>query len=354
MLRLLYVALLVCVTASAHAQPLKAWGYVAWWMPDGWRDQPLQDFERLVFFELAIDARGDIPERNGWPERWSELRGAAGDTPIDVTVRCFDANLFSTVFDTPAATNKLLSEIEHIAADQGVAGIQLDFEIYDAVPPKAIAAYQNFLQKLSQQLHHMKPARQLTVFFSVGETADLYEVKTFAQVDYVVVQGYDSHWQHGDESGPLSPLAGEDHETWSSSLQQALAAGVTRDQIVMSFPLYGYEWPVQSAQPRAKTTGEGRTLYYAAALPDVEPEDDSSVKDRLNHYGYVYDAASASSYYIYKQGDVWYTGWFEDGYSLRRKTDFLQEQNLRGVAFFALGYDKGELVRSFLSDHPLH
>ena len=353
MLRLLCVTLLVCFTGSAHAEPLKAWGYVAWWMPDGWRDQPLKDFERLVFFELAIDAQGDIPERNGWPERWGELRGAAGDTPIDITVRCFDADLFTTVFDTPAATKKLLSEIEHIAADQGVTGIQLDFEIYDAVSPQMITAYRNFLQKLSQRLHHMTPARQLTVFFSVGEAAALYDADTLAQLDYVVVQGYDSHWQRGDESGPISPLAGEDHETWSSSLQQALAAGVTRDQLVMSFPLYGYEWPVQSAQPRAKTTGEGRALYYAAPVDGADTQDQSSVKERMKKYGYVYDPISASSYYTYKQANVWYAGWFEDGYSLRQKAEFLQAQGLRGMAFFALGYDKGELVRGFLNDHPL-
>lgn len=351
MLRLCCVALLVCCAVSVHAQPLKTWGYVAWWMPEGWRDQPLQNFERLVFFELAIDAQGNIPERNGWPERWSALRAAAGNTPIDVTVRCFDTTMFTAVFDTPAATNRLLSEIEYVAADQSVAGIQLDFEIYGVVSSQTLLAYRNFLLQLSERLHHMAPARQLTVFFSVGEAAALYDVNTLAQVDYVVVQGYDAHWQQGGESGPLSPLAGEDHETWSRSVQQALAAGVTRAQLVMSFPLYGYEWPVQSAQPRAKTMGEGRALYYAVG---ANTQDNSSVLARMKKYGYVYEPDSASSYYTYKRSGVWYAGWFEDGYALRQKADFLRAQKLRGVAFFSLGYDKGELVRRFLSDNPLH
>ncbi|MEQ1917292.1 MAG: glycosyl hydrolase family 18 protein [Gallionella sp.] len=348
MLRLFLAALFLCGTLSAQAQPLKTWGYVAAWMPDGWRDLALQDFERLVFFELAIDEQGNISERNGWPENWSEFRSAASLTPIDVTVRCFDANIVSNVFDKPAAVKRLLVETERIAADEGVAGIQLDFEIYDALKPETIAAYRQFLSTLSSHLHQMSPARKLTVFYSVGDATALYDSESLAQVDYVVVQGYDSHWQRGDESGPLSPLAGDERETWASSLKQVLDAGAQREQVVMSFPLYGYEWPVQSSQPRSKTIGGGRVLYYSAATDDG---DGNSIRDRLDHYGYVYDAVSASSYYTYQKNNVWYAGWFEDGYSLRKKSEFIAAQGLRGLAFFALGYDQGELVRNHLKEH---
>lgn len=348
MLRPLLVALLLCCTVAAQAQPLQTWGYVASWMPDGWRDLPLQDFERLVFFETAFDEQGALSERNGWPDDWQALREAAGTTPLDVTVRCFDAALMAHVFDTPAAVQRLLLETESIAADERVAGIQLDFEIYDALKPETIAAYRQFLSKLTVYLHQMKPTRKLTVFYSVGEAATLYDATTLAQIDYVVVQGYDSHWQHGDESGPLSPLAGDERETWKSSLQQVLGAGAHREQVVMSFPLYGYEWPVESPQPRAKTIGEGRVLYYAAAMEDI---DSSSIQDRLVHHGYVYDPVSTSSYYTYQKHNVWYAGWFEDGYALRNKSAFIESERLRGIAFFALGYDKGELVRRHLQEH---
>lgn len=345
MLRLFLAALFLCCTLNAQAQTLKTWGYVAAWMPDGWRDLPLQDFERLVFFELAIDDKGNISERNGWPESWSEFRSAAANTPIDVTVRCFDATIVSKVFDNPAAVERLLIEAARIAADERVAGIQLDFEIYDALKPETIAAYRQFLRTLTLHLHQMSPARKLTVFHSVGDATALYDAQSLAQVDFVVVQGYDSHWQRGDESGPLSPLAGDESETWVSSLQQVLDAGVRREQVVMSFPLYGYEWPVQSSKPRSKTLGEGRVLYYAAAADDG---DGNSIRDRLERYGYVYDPLSTSSYYTYQKNTVWYAGWFEDGYSLRKKSEFITTQGLRGLAFFALGYDKGELVSKHL------
>ena len=348
MLRFFLAALFLCCTLCAQAQPFKTWGYVAAWMPDGWRDLALQDFERLVFFELAIDDQGNISEHNGWPENWSEFRSAAASTPVDVTVRCFDPAIVTNIFDKPAAVKRLLVEAERIAADEHVAGIQLDFEIYDALKPETIAAYRQFLSTLSFHLHHMSPARKLTVFYSVGDATALYDAQSLAQVDFVVVQGYDSHWQQGDESGPLSPLAGDESETWTSSLQQVLDAGAQREQVVMSFPLYGYEWPVLSPQPRAKTIGEGRVMYFAAATDDG---DGSSIRDRLDHYGYVYDSISASSYYTYQKNNVWYAGWFEDGYSLRKKSEFIAVQGLRGLAFFALGYDQGELVRNHLKEH---
>jgi spore germination protein YaaH len=41
-------------------------------------------------------------------------------------------------------------------------------------------------------------------------------------------------------------------------------------------------------------------------------------------------------------------GWFEDIRGLKRKSDYLEEQKLSGIAFFPLGYDGGQLIDSFL------
>ena len=45
------VALLLC-QATVSATPLKVWAYSVWWLPDGWRNAPLKDIDRLLFLSL--------------------------------------------------------------------------------------------------------------------------------------------------------------------------------------------------------------------------------------------------------------------------------------------------------------
>jgi GH18 family chitinase len=40
-------------------------------------------------------------------------------------------------------------------------------------------------------------------------------------------------------------------------------------------------------------------------------------------------------------------GWFDDWWTLIRKTDYLVQEQLGGIAFFMLGYDEGQLVNQF-------
>ena len=58
---------------------------------------------------------------------------------------------------------------------------------------------------------------------------------------------------------------------------------------------------------------------------------------------------SGSSYYQFKRKNGEFVeGWFEDERAIRRKSDYLEDEKLGGMAFFPLGYDGGQLVELFL------
>lgn len=343
------VVLIFCIcTTNLKAEPLKTWGYITSWMPDSWRTLPLGDFERLIFFELAVNEHGDIRERNGWPEQWVDLRLAtqASATPLDLTVRCFDESVFNTLFTTPSAIQHFLEETLLLASDANVSGIHLDFEIYRSAQPEAVRQYRLFVQNLAAHLHQQSPVRQLSIFFPMGGDLVLYDALTLTEVNKVILQGYDAHWLNSPTAGPVAPLRGSDSNTWEKVLAQALELGLSRQSLLLSFPLYGYEWPVKSRKPRAKTTGEGVATYFSSGSNGGKVV---SIQDRVRQYGAVYDAESCSSYYQFKQSDGRLVeGWFEDWWGLKCKRDFLVSEGLHGIAFFSLGYDQGELVEQFL------
>ena len=145
----IFCALLFYQTA-ALAGPLKAWAYNVWWLRDGWRNAQLRHIDRLLFFELKVNSNGEIFERNGWPEKWVDLRLAVkqNKTPLDLTLTLFDPVAFSKLFNSAEATRRLLEECVALARQDGVAGLQLDFEIYTAIAPETLVRYRGFVREL--------------------------------------------------------------------------------------------------------------------------------------------------------------------------------------------------------------
>lgn len=348
-LGLFFAALLFQSPAIAEAQ--KAWGYIGWWLPDGWRSVPLGQFDRLLLIEMKADSSGKINERNGWPEDWTDLRLAAEqhNTPLDLTLTLEDPASFDVLFSSIEATQRFLDEAMSLAAQSGVAGLQLDVEIYGVARSEAIKRYQGFVRQLAERLHQYSPARNLSIFFPMGGDSQLYDAATLQLVDQVVLQGYDAHWLSSKTAGPVAPLIGDEPVTWKKAVASGTSLGVPKERLLVSFPLFGYEWRVMEPKLRSATIGKGVSTTFAPVAAGLLPEMQFSVQEQVKQYGASHDPLTGSSYYQFKRenGDF-IEGWFEDWWSLGRKSDYLADEKLGGIAFFLLGYDSGQLVDFFL------
>jgi len=342
--------LLFCGTGASAETP-KAWGYLGWWLPQSWRSVPLGQLDRVLFFELRVAPNGAIAERHGWPEQWADLRLAVqqNNTPLDLTLTMFERADFNTLFSSSEATQRLLEEASSLAGQSGVAGLQLDFEIYSLAQPQAIERYREFVRELSARLRQQIPSRNLSVFLPVGGEFALYDAVTLAQVDHVVLQGYDAHWIGSKTAGPVAPLSGNEAVTWEKALSIGLALGVPKERLLLSFPLYGYEWQVKTHKLRSATLGKGSITSFAPIPVNSPPDLPFNVQDRVRQYGVTHDPLSGSSYYQFRGKDGQYVeGWFEDWWALDHKIDFLVDRQVGGTAFFLLGYDGNQLVDHFL------
>ncbi|RJF92423.1 glycosyl hydrolase family 18 protein [Noviherbaspirillum saxi] len=348
--RALFVALLL-TQATASAEAPKAWAYFAWWLPDSWRTASLDQLKRLLFFEISVNGNGDISERNGWPDKFGELRQAVKrqGVALDLTLTLFDPKSFDNLFTSAEATRRLLENATALASHKDVAGLQLDFEIYAPVRPETRANYRAFVQELSKRLHAQSPARALSVFLPMGDESLLYDAPTLAVVDHVVLQGYDSHWVGSKAAGPVAPLRGDEVVTWEKAVSKATGLGVPKKSMYVGFPLYGYEWQVKGLKQRSPTIAKGVTTSFSPIAPGLVPAIQVNVQNRVQQYGSYHDPVSASTQYHFKAANgQYFEGWFEDWWSLDRKTDYLVQEQLAGIVFFILGYDNDQLVEHFL------
>ena len=116
--------------------------------------------------------------------------------------------------------------------------------------------------------------------------------------------------------------------------------GISRNQLVMSTPYYGYEWPTEHGEIGSPTVAMGRTISHSP-IADIAPEFGLSALELYTLHGLRRDPESGAAFYAFQNDSVWIQGWFDDEQSLTMKYDYVKDNRLGGVAIFPLAYDRG-------------
>lgn len=343
------IVLAGCVAHVTDKKALQTWGYASWWYPPTAAQLDRMHLDRLMFFQIEIGVDGRIKESHGWPTQYRSLLKAVKQRgiPLDLTLTLQGRDDFEKLFGNPESIRQLLATCTRLAEETGaVAGLQLDFETYDEMTPESIAGLRGFVSRLAVALHGASPRRSLSVFIPANGQI-LYDSTSLADIDWGVMQSYDAHWITSEQAGPLAPISGTEEVTWDKVVKAGEALGLGHDRMVMTYPLYGYEWPTQDQNERARTTGPAMTTTLEPVPPGVLPLIQSNVRERVARFGCHHDRRSGSSFYRFRDPRKgWGVGWYEGAWSLQLKRQFVIQHDLAGIAFFVLGYDGGRLVGS--------
>ena len=328
-------------------------GYHPYWAGQSWTDYPFDVLDRLYFFETEARPDGSL-ELRGWPHEWSELTTAATDAGVGVkpTISMHDEDGFEELFSDASRTARLVESIaEMVRLGPEIDGVHLDFEVFRPVRDEARDGFTSFVVRLASTLRSADPTFSISVFTLAFDHDDVFNERALAEVaDYLVVQGYDFHSMGSPSAGPTAPEEGWSGVNWSTVVRRFDEFGVPRRKVVMSVPLFGYEWPVSSEEAGAETRGVGTTIPYTAPA-DVLPELPRAL-DRGSTHGTERDPTSGSVWYRFEYADGWRQGWYDDVESLAAKYDFVREAGLGGIALFPLAYGNAAVWEGLRAAFP--
>lgn len=329
------------------------WAYAAWWLPEGWKTVPLEHMHRLVFFQIEVEADGRLDKRHGWPQDWQALisQAQAKGVPLDLGLSLLDLTTFNQLFGSEVATQTLLNQATQLLTHPAVSGLHIDVEVHvnEGATPAAINRFRAWLAELAKRMKQGPRQQLLSVFLPAGDYALIYDTHSLSQVDRVVLQGYDVHYKGGPSAGPVAPLRGNYYTNWEKLVAMSDELQVPRHKVIMSFPLYGYEWDVPDCNRLGAHRGESRYTSLRPVDPDSLPDFKVDVQSRVAAHGSRMDQESGSMSYIFKNEQGGCTvGWYEGEDSLMLKSVWARLQGLHGLAFFALGYDHGITVRRLM------
>jgi hypothetical protein len=336
--------------ARAMSLPLSgvpaALGYLPWWMAPGWQRIGWKSLERLVLFDAPIGSDGRVLLRD-WPQRAPGLKAhaARSGTAVDLALTLLKVNEFDLLFRDPAARGRLLSSCQRLLEQPWLAGLHLDIEGYSAPDPAAVAGFRDWLATLDEK--RRDAGKGLSGFFPASDSFAVYDMASAPRMDYWVAQLYDAHWLESKVTGPLITRDEANAVAIPRALARLSALGVAPGSVLLSVPLYGWEWPSETDRPGARARGRARLLTFAATPEALMPEDRLAATELARLHGLRRDGEH-TPYYAYRDGERWMQGWFEDLASLTRKLAPERSQGYAGLAFFALGYDKGEIVEAML------
>ncbi|GKS94077.1 glycoside hydrolase family 18 protein [Acidovorax sp. SUPP2825] len=338
----------VCQLGDAYADVERAWA--AEESVDGQAvdsSQPLRgNFQQLLALKRAYPGTKVLIALGGWNgSKWFSDAALTAESRSALVTSCIDLFIKGRTDGSTAGNGPAAGVFD---------GIDIDWEYPAAegaegntVRPEDTRNFTLLLQEFRRQLDAIDPQLRLTIAAPAGpQTAAKIELAEVSRsLDFINVMAYDLHgaWESTtNHQAALAPNPNDPARAQKLSVVETvgryLQAGVPAQKIVVGAPLYSRGW--------TGVTNAQRGLYQAATgIPagtyEAGIEDYQTLQAKPGFTRY-WDAHARSAWLF--DGTTFWT--FDDAQTLREKARFVKLARLRGMMFWELSGDGGELVRA--------
>ncbi len=209
------------------------------------------------------------------------------------------------------AVEQLVNEVKEKRLD----GLNVDFE---NVAAEDRSAYTAFISELAQAMDAVPAV--LSVDLSPDSGTDWTEAYDYAALgraaDYIVLMGYDEHWNGSPTAGSVSSLP------WLKKGLDKLVAQVPAGKAILAMPLYTRDWTLHASSPVASADKSLVQQNETVRSRSLSPKWNST----LGQYTVEY-RVSGTRHAI----------WLEDGRSLSAKADLGEQYGIAGYAYWHIG-----------------
>lgn len=338
-------------TTTAHPVPgNELFGFVPYWEMDEAIAAHLRttSLTTVALFSVTHTKTGAL---NTTASGYRHITGAIGRQLIDeahdrgeavqLVYTSFGTTRNARLFRKPALQDATIASLVALVGDLGIDGVNVDVE---QVRIDVVPAFGAFVSRLGDALRAADPGAKLSVSTGSGATgAAMAVAAASAGADRIVLMGYDYHYSSSGvgAAAPMDRRDGADADLiWSLDLYGSL--GVPVERTLLGLPLYGYRWRVAGPEIGAPSLGNGADWVPAdnpafLADPPIPP---------------AFDPIEIVEFYAVpptvepEPGDSratagWQAIYVDSPRTLEPKMALADQRGLAGVAFWAIGYERG-------------
>lgn len=288
------------------------------------------EYTMAVYFGITPDQNGINTEEAGYKNIQQFITLSDGAKTRLLAIRMVDSALNSKILENEEWQKNIAASASAIAKENGFNGVVMDFEIsslsFDSVIKK-ITTLHSYVATAARQNNL---SFYTTVYGDVFYRLRPYDVKTLSSFsDGVFIMAYDFH-KARENPGPNFPLQGKetfgyDFTTMTSDFLKV----VPKEKAIIIFGMFGYDWIVDA---------EGKSTVTAKSISLNEAKQRFPTPCTLESCVVVRDEKSGETRVQYKDNIAQHMVWFEDTISMEKKKEFLKNQGIISIGFWAYSY----------------
>lgn len=314
-----------------------------------------EDIQKLDVINIAFghirDSEVVWEEGVGREAELERIRRIHPEIKIILSVGGWSADGFSQAAMTETSREKAAKSAAALVDKYRLDGIDIDWE-YPCFALAGIAAdrrdkenFTLFLEKLRQELDTLGEGRMLTI--AAGGDSYFTQHTDMAQaqryLDYVQLMTYDLQGGFVKVTGHHASLYAGTSNLFDVCVDKAVKvfqeAGVPAEKLVVGVPFYARVWKEvkgggDGLGREAGTVGVGGPGYKELAEKYIDK----------NGYRRYWDDAGKAPYLF--NGDCFIS--YDDGESLRAKTDYVLQKGLGGIMFWEYGCDPDGTLLNYI------
>lgn len=341
-------------------------GFLPYWLLDKAKPDYSGYITTLDYFSLTPDKDGTILKfvnpieaEPGWYALNSGkldvffANAKKGNIKLSLTVFQSDQESIDRLLDNPVThAQNLIKDVAPIMQKYGFSDLNLDIESFTDATPQSQLKFTQFVSETKKQIDKGNLGT-LSIDISPGDFIKpnrlIKPSDVVDSVSKIILMAYDYHNPSSFVTGPVAPLEGAgtiSEFDVKAGVEEALKV-TSPDKILLGIPFYGYSWETIDDFPRAAIIPATAVIVSNQTIEEFVSKC-SSCSAQL-------DSLAKEKFIIYKDTDTqtFHQIFYPDASSTNQKANFVNQNNLSGLAIWALGYEDQTIlgpIQNFLSN----
>lgn len=311
----------------------RIFGWHPYWVGSVYNNYQWNLLSDLCYFDYTVSPNTGNNTNASFAWNTSAAVTAAINNGVNAHICATLFSSHSTFLASSSAQQTFINNMISLLQARNGKGVNIDFEGMASSDRPAFTA---FMQSLCNQLHAAIPGSEVSIALYAVDWGNVFDIASLSPyVDLFIIMGYDYYWSGSTTAGPEDPLYNFQtsyNYTLTKSITYYLKQGMPSNKLLLGLPYYGREWETNGSAAPSATTGNYTSTKTFATV-------------QANANGYYsnpqWEANSFSPYYPYQVSSAWRQCFIDNGYSMRRRFDVVNQRNLGGIGIWALGYDDG-------------
>lgn len=287
------------------------------------------NYSEYIYFGITPDKTGIARNEEGFEKIPLFLHKVPSNAKKFLGVRMTNSSINEYVLQNDDVQQKVIADAVAVAKEDNFDGVVLDLE-YNAFPfESVIKSVTNFSKRFSEGAKGEKLLFYQTFYGDTYYRGRPYDIRVLAkQADKTLVMTYDFHKANADPGANFPFDTGDEGYSFKEMVGNFIK-DVPSSKISIIFGMFGYDW---------KVSEKGTSVGQAESLSDNEIAQKFKMPCQLKNCSFVKNEAMETKVTYEDDQGQRHVVWFEDKASVEKKKDFLEENGISSIGYWANGF----------------